>query len=135
MDQADINAHWAETILYYCEQKSAGPRYSSNATDVGEWYVDGNGNIAISTWSLDPQVVPEPTVPDDFTSYVLADVLDFYKYKYELPAAIIQAQPWTRLTSTEISNVEITTALHGNIVYNTTSSKPQIYNGTNWVDL
>jgi hypothetical protein len=135
MDQADINAHWMETILYYCEQQSAGPRYSIDGTDVGTWYVDGNGNIAIDTWLLDTQVVPEPTVISSFTSYVLADVLDFYKYKYELPASIIATQPWTRLTSTEISNVEITSSINGTIVFDTTASTPKIYNGTNWVSL
>jgi hypothetical protein len=135
MNQADVNAHWAETILYYCEQTDPGPRYAVDASDVMTWGVDGSGNFYIDTWLLDVNVIPEPAVIGDFTGYTLADVVEFYRLKYVMPSEITGSQPWVRLTSTEISNLDALSEYTGSIIYSTTDNYPKIYSGSAWVNL
>lgn len=128
MNRTDLTNNWGAVILYHCGLQGSN-RYKQDLSDVCEFSYDIDGYTYITNWYLSSPYT-EPSL-STLLSYDLTTCNTYYENYYVLPDSIKANQPLINLTSTQISNIVMTSLNDGQLIFNTTTKRAMFYDHAN----
>jgi hypothetical protein len=131
--QTELNENATKYILYFCGFVQSDPTVYDNISlsNVCQIDYDGSGNLYIVTWYIGSYLAPSmPTL----LSYTLADVSAWYDNFYVIPSNLATWQS-NALSTTQIADVRTDSSMIGYLIFNTTESKYQYFDGSYWTNL
>lgn len=138
MTPEELQANYVKAVLFYCGVTNSDPRRffgfdpSQLSPEIGTLdYITDTSDYYVASWELTADY-PLPT-NTELQAFSLLDVLVFYQKAYEHPQAVISSQPFAKLTTTEMNDMEIKELRQDCIVTNTTLNRNFRLRGENWV--
>jgi hypothetical protein len=136
MSPEDLQTYFVETVLYYVSLFESTRYFGQDPYDLSP--LIGTRNFpdpevpvfAVATWELTSCTMPTNT---ELEAYALVDVLDFYTNCYKNPQLVLNAQPFQKLTQTEVTELETSYIPSGSIINNTTNTQNEILYNSEWV--
>lgn len=127
--QTDLNTYPWQFVLYYCNTINADPTvYATDLSNVCTLGFDGSGDITISGWLLLGYGAPSTAT---LLAYTVFDVLEAYEDFYTIPAAIMNAQPYS-ITTAGLADIRADASMIGFSVYDTDAQANKTWLGSSW---
>lgn len=137
MTPEELQANYIAAVLYYCNvTHSDATRYYTEyleqlSPSIGVLDVVDN-NWIIGSWAITLYAEPNNT---DLALPVLVDVLEFFNNVYANPFLIQTAQPFKKLTSTQLSALEKTKLKRTDLIVNSTTNVVGYFESGVWTAL
>jgi len=127
--QDDFNQNYQAYVLYYCNFINNDPTiYNDLTTICNITYNSETQQIELSNWLI--LAYPQPSNAT-LIAYNLVTVNTWYNNFYNIPALIIQTQPY-KVSSAVLSQIRTSNAMIGMTVYDTTAQAVKYWSGTSW---
>ena len=136
MTPEELQTYFVETVLYYLSLYHSTRYFGQDPYDINpvigsRYFPDPEVNeFAVDAWEMTAYCT-KPTNAQ-LEAFTLSTVLDFYNNCYKNPQLVLNAQPFEKLTQSEIKDLEKANIPSGSIVNNITSAQNEILYNSTW---